>query len=181
MASSNGKQSSIGDKFTQFAYLSVTMSGANTLTFARLDVITGALMGSKQYGLLIERAEIWYADATLRDLDTDGDTMESALTVSNGISDISPSNPEVIVHQAVLRTDAGTAANATFHIEPIARDFTGLTGGGLLVPADRLYLAMASSGMTVAGVTRMRLYYKTVELGAQEYLELLQARSILST
>ena len=169
------------DRYAQVAYIGLACSAPNTLTYKKLDIITGALLGAKQYGLLIERAEVYYGSTTLQDLDSDGDRVQFALTVSDSSSTLDVSRPEVLFNTEILRVDAGTAASTWMFDRPIVRDFSGVTGGGILVPADRIYGGLHSVGMTIAAVVSCRLWYTVVELDTGSYLELLQSRSMLST
>jgi len=169
------------DRYSQVAYIGLTCSAANTLTFKKLDVITGALLGAKQYGLLIERAEVYYSSLTLQDLDDDGDRVQFALTVSDSPSTLDVSRPEILFNAEILRVNAGTPAAVWFYDRPIVRDFTGITGGGILVPADRIYGGLTSAGMTIVATASCRLWYTVIELDTGSYLELLQSRTMLSS
>lgn len=170
-----------GDSYVNVAYLGCTLSAPNTLTFAKLDVITGALLGAKQYGMLIERAEFAVSSAAIGEMTTTLDLVDAAITVSNGMADISAARPEVIFDYVLSRHDLGVAASGAFLERPYVRDFTQLSGGGLLIPADRVFLGATSVGLASAATIHCRLYYTVVELDASTYLELLQSRSMLST
>lgn len=169
------------DRYTQVAYIGVTCSAPNVLTYRKLDVVTGALLGAKQYGLLIERAEVYFSNATLLDLDHDGDRVSFALTVSNSASTLDVSQPEMLFNTDIMCIAAGTPATAWHNHQPIVRDFSNLTGGGILIPADRVYGGLISVGMTIAAVAACRLWYTVIELDTGSYLELLQSRTMLST
>jgi hypothetical protein len=170
-----------GDAFVNVAYLSLVLSAANTLTFKKLDVITGALLGAKQYAMLIERVEFHATIGTMQEFTADGDHLTIAITVADGLTGIGADKPEVIAQWSLNRHDFGTAASAQFIEKPAIRDFTNLTGGGLLVPADRVFLASMSLGLASAASVAARLYYTVVEMGGQEYLELLQMRRMITT
>jgi hypothetical protein len=149
------------------------MTGANTLTFDEIDV--GVNIFDKA-ALILSRLEYDPAAASLQDLDDDGDQIVMGLTASNNISSLSPNQAEVIDRVMVLEIEQGTPANFVHFTNPIVHDFSGLPGGGLLIPPKPLYLAAYSSGMTVAGVVDIRMYFRILRLEASQYLELLETR-----
>lgn len=171
-----------GDAYSQVIYGSVMLSAANTLTFKKVDIITGALLGSKQYGLLIARIEWLFINAAIQEMTANGDSISLAVTVSEGIADLGMNHPELIATESFERHDAGAAASGQFINKPSYRDYTGLPGGGLLIPADRLFLAGTSLGL--AGGTLLmggiRIYYTSKELTPTDYLELIQARTMIT-
>jgi len=169
------------DAYVNMAYLSLTLSAANTLTFKKLDVITGALLGAKQFGLLIERAEFHATIGTMQDFTADGDHLSMVITVADGLSGIGADKPEVVCQWSLNRHDFGAAAAAQFIEKPATRDYSNLTGGGILVPADRVFLAATSIGLANPASVACRLYYTVVELQATDYLELIQMRRMIST
>lgn len=170
-----------GDRYVNVAYLDCLLSAANTLTFKKLDVITGALLGAKQYGILIERAEFIFTRASMMEMTTDGDFVEGAICLSSGLTNLSLMNPEILFNASVTRHDFGVAAAAQIVEKPLVRDFSNLSGGGILIPADRIFLGAQSTGLASAATISCRLYYTSLELAPSDYLELLQSRTLLST
>lgn len=167
------------DKFANIAYLAVVETAANTLTFAQLQIASNLM--DKKYALVIER--IHYLVQPLATVfDTTGDYLNIAVTVSDRLSSISDlSQPEILDLVQLQRRDYGAAASGSIEDSVIQRDFTSLSGGGILVPADRLYLGAKGSGLASATTVLARMWYSVLEIGVNEYWELIEARRIMTT
>jgi len=166
------------DKYANIAYLEVTESAANTLTFAQLQMAT-PMIGDK-YAIIIHRAELGFAG--WGSFNSSTDQVNMALCLSDRLTDITDlSQAEVLFYQQIIRMDLGAAASGTWVLQPNLRDFANLPGGGLLVPGDRLYAAIVGTGMAAATVMRMRLYYSVLPLQAADYWELVEARRLMTT
>lgn len=166
------------DQFANIAYLSVTESAANTLTFAQLQMAT--MMMDAKYALIIHRAEWFIGD--LASLNSSTDRINIALTLTDRITDIGDqSQPEVLFYQRIARFDLGAAATGNFVDFPKSRDFTNLPGTGILVPADRLYIGIQGAGAAAAMQVNMRLYYTVKELETADYWDLIEARRVMTT
>lgn len=167
------------DVFAQLMKLSVTQSAANTLTFSQLAMGSGVF---EYVGLIIERIEYTIAGATAELMTATLDTIGVALTGSDSLTALGTEQPEIYDKIQITRLDQGaTPADRFMYIRPTIHDFTGLSGGGLLVPAQDLYIAMESAGLASAGTAEVRVYYRFKELQAAEYLELVQRLRVLST
>lgn len=164
------------DEYVQMGYLSVTESGAGTLTFAGLTVYSN-VMGQK--GLLIHRVDYNIAEGTLDDFAAAGDSLTFGLVGDNSLSGISLDNPAVYDYNYMVREDFGTAGNAKVYKNPVIKNYTELPGGGLLVPADRLYAYAQGGSLTDAATITARFYFTIMDLNAQDYLELAQALRVL--
>lgn len=172
------------DQYAQVAYMQVTVPIAGTLTFALLQISKFALDVPK-LGLKIARLEIdvssWIANCLAHAGAATIDNLSVGLSVSNLVSTLAYSNPEVVYVQA-NSCYFGSNVGVDFKIDPIIKaDFTGFPGGGILIPADRLYLAGQSSNVGAATTVSARMWYTVVPLDANGYLELIEQRSILST
>lgn len=171
------KQSS-SSGYANMAYLSITEAVAGTLKFAKLQIAEE--FGGPKKAMIIHRLE--FLMASVSSLNSSGDGIDTALTLSDKLTDISDlSQPEVIAWAQILRLDIGAAASGMLVQWPVLRDFTELPGGGLIVPANYLYLGVKSTGAAAACGSTMRLYYSPLELKPEDYLQLLEARSILRT
>lgn len=164
------------DQWAQIAYLAVSESAANTLTFNGLSVFSNVL---SQRAMIIHRAEYSFAVGAFADIDADQDGIKYGLAGDDGIATISLDDPTVYDYNFLIRLDAGTAASANILQAVIPKDFTALPGGGLLVPADRLYLFVQGNTLTAAVAAFVRVWFTLVDLSAQEYLELAQAMRVL--
>lgn len=171
------KLSGTKDKFANIAFLEVTESAANTLTFAQLQLAT-TLMTEKA-ALIIHRAELTVDDSVLN---SSGDYVDVALAVSDRIPSISDlSQPELLFYMSLQRRDLGTAASGIILEWPLQADFTSLPGGGILVPADRLYIGIKGFGAASASKGTMRLYYTIMALNTEDYWDLIEARRVMTT
>jgi len=165
------------DKFANMAYLTVVESSATTLTFGKLDIANNLL--SEKVALVIHRTESIVVSPT--HLVGAADAITYALVVSNKLTDIYDlSQPEILFTKQIVRHDAGTPATAAFFELPLVNDFSTLPGGGLIVPADRLYVGIVGYSTATASTIKMRLYYTVMPLAEADYWELIQARRVLS-
>ena len=166
------------DSYDQFMYLNVTMSAANTLTFSEVSL---GLSLFDYAGLIISRIEYFPDDATIEELAAANDSFRIALTSSNSITSLSQNQPQLydLVQYAVNTT--GTAGNLQQYETPLVHDFTGMSGGGILVPAQNMYIAADSDSLTSAGIASMRVYFRVLQLQAADFVELVQRLRVLST
>jgi hypothetical protein len=171
-------KSKAGDKFANIAFLSVTESAANTLTFKALAMANNLL--SEKAAIIIHRAE-WQTNARGY-MNSTGDYHEIVLALSDRITAIYDlSQPEILMYNSISRLDLGVAASGLILDGLFARDFTSLPGGGVIVPADRLYIGAQGTGLSAASVTTMRIYYTVLALDVSDYWELIEARRVMTT
>lgn len=159
------------DKYVNVMLHSVTMSGANTLTF---DEMTIGLSTFDRIGILITRLEYYLSAATVSQLESNDDYYQLGITGSNAISDIGSDERSVYNKIEEFVIASGTPATAMHMRYPIIEDLSDLPGGGLLIPPRPLYLAMDSSGFSSAGKGFVRMYFVTQQLKDTDYFELLE-------
>jgi hypothetical protein len=169
----------VGDKFAQLAYLTATETAANTLTFAKLEVATGALLGKQKYGMVLHRIQFNLSIGTRKLILDEDDALRVAITTSSGISGIDLDNVDVVDNIVWGRSRYGTAASGWENIMPVVHDFANM--GGILVPADRLYLAVVGTSLASAASASCRIWYTMRELSVDEYWDLVEARRIITT
>lgn len=175
MASKLGKN----DVYANMAYLQVTETGANTLTFAQLQ-LANTLMTQKT-ALIIHRLDV-FPDLNATALSATNKSLGVALTLTNKITSINDqSQPEVLFFRQYKRIDFGAAASGMIVPEPEIVDYNYMPGGGIIVPADRLYIGVAGIGAGAAQTCSMRIYYTVKELETSDYWELIEARRIMTT
>lgn len=158
------------DQFANVAYGSVTLSAANTLTFAQMQFAVGLFQG---VGLLVHRL-LWMPTANaVRELVAATDSMIFALTTSNRLASLSsPRDPSIIC----IRHLVGIAAATETYQLPIVEDYCRLPGGGKLVPANPIFLGSVSGGFAAAFQVELTMEFTFVELSDKDYLELIQAQ-----
>lgn len=167
------------DIYPQFMKLTVTMSGANTLTFAEVGI---GLALFDYAALLIHRIEYFFSASNMTKMTADVDTLAAAITGSDSIADIDIDRPQVYDEILLNNVALGAAVGSVPIVKtPFVHDYSTFPGGGQLVPATNLYVACTSTGLaTAAGVTA-RVWWTLVELQVAEYFELVQRLRVLST
>lgn len=169
----------VGDKYANIAYLNVTESAANTLTFAQLQLATTLI--SEKAAVIIHRAEMFLVN-TLNAITSSGDYTDVGISLSDRVSAIHAlDEPENLFFWRTQRFDFGAAASGQFVHDPQVLDFTQLPGGGILVPADRLYIGICGSGEAAANSAQVRLHYTVKPLQVAEYWDLIEARRVMTT
>jgi len=166
------------DKYAQFFYMDVTMSAANTLTFAKLAL---GISMFDYAGLLLHSVHYFPGRASYTECVTNSDEFTCAVTGSNSIDSLTADQPEVYDRLTVNASPSGTPANFVQRHLPVIHDFGTAPGGGVLVPAQDIYFAMESTGFANPGSAEARVYYTVVKLQATDYLELVQRLRVLST
>lgn len=159
----------LSDKYANKAYGHVLMSGANTLTFEQMLFGVGLFEGK---ALLIHSLG-WYPTPTaLREIVAATDQLQLALTTSNrltGITDVA--EPAIVAQLSIIGVGVGTEP----YVRPLRQDFTSFPGGGLLVPANPLYVGMMTGGFAAAAEARLEMRFTFIDLDSDAYLELLQS------
>ena len=165
-----------GKDFSQIGYLKVTESGANTLTYAGLSVFSNVL---GQKGMIINRAEYRVDTVELQKLVGAGDLIQFGLAGDDSKTSISLKDPDVYDMNEVGYLAFGTPGAAALYEMPVVKDWTALPGGGLLVPADRLFAYVSGNSLATAVAFQVRFWFDIIDLNAQDYLELAQAMRVL--
>jgi hypothetical protein len=157
------------DAYANKAFGELTLSAANTLTFAQIQMGVGLFQGT---ALIVHRIKWSPHKATCRELVAATDSLYMALTTSNRLASIyDVSEPAIIDRKAVI----GVGADVALIELPFVSDFTSLPSGGKLVPANPLWVAGVTDGFAAAAVLRVEIEFTFVELKSDQYLELLQA------
>lgn len=159
----------MADAYVNTAFGQVVESAANTLTYSQIQ--TNISLFDK-IAWKIERIE-WYWGSQ-HNLVTDADYLQAALTVSNKMTGLSLDDPAVIDLMEWHVDERGTPANVWHYEIPEIRDFVSLSGGGLLMPANPVFLAVQGTDLTGAQTVSARIRYTMVELKDAEYIELVQ-------
>ena len=166
------------DKFDQFMFLNVVQSAANTLTFGRLALGTSIFEFA---ALIISRIEYELNRGLFAELLASTDEARVALTGSNSIASLVGSQPQIYDTYVVSGSNVGTAATYISYPQPVIHDFTGLQGGGLLVPAQDMFVACESVGLTNPVTANIRVYFRILKLQAADFIELVQRLRVLTT
>lgn len=166
------------DKFDQFMHLSVTQSAANALTFGQV-AIGGAVF--EYAGIIFTRVEYYLEATAISELVANADALDLALTGSDGLTDLSVDQPQLYDRITLEVAVSGAPATAQIIEMPIIHDFSSMPGGGLMVPAQTLFIGMDSAGCAAAQTGVIRAYYHVEKLTAADFIELVQRYRVLST
>jgi hypothetical protein len=166
------------DKYANYAIASLTESAANTLTFKKLE--TGFSLFEK-VAWIINRIEYWVQSVHATMFNGGDDTFYYGMSVSASFATALITEATIIDYNALSREDIGTAASGFFIHRPFVKDFSTLPGGGILVPPSPLYLYGVGSSLNSAQSLSARIHYTMLSLSAEDYIELENARRILSS
>lgn len=169
------KASALGEYAAQ-AIITPTESASNTLTFEKLEA---GISIYDRVGWVINRIETRITAATLALFNGTGDFLSVALTASNQITSLNEDNPSVYAMRRWVRLDFGTAASASIGQQTFVDDYSTLPGGGLLVLPTPLYAGIVGSGLTGPASAYVKLFFKAIELSAEDYFNLTQTRQLL--
>jgi hypothetical protein len=155
------------DKYCQRAFATVTQSAIDTLTFEQVRFAVGLYQG---VALKIHQVHYYPDVATCRQLVNVNDMLEVGLTTTNKISSLDPMDQAVLG----LKRLVGVSTHTELVHNPLVIDFSNLPEGGILVPANPVYIALSSAGFASVGLCRAVVYLSFVSLTDTEYLEVLQ-------
>lgn len=161
------KSSSSVDKFINRTQAQIIMSAANTLTFQQIRFASGIFEG---VALILNRI-LWNPTSTsLREIVAATDTLIMALTTRNDLTTLVPSNLSVLAQKEVVGLGAAVESKEI----PFITDYSTLPGGGLLIPANPLYIGADSGGFVNPATINITLEYQWKKLSKDESIELLQ-------
>lgn len=160
-------KSGLKDVFSNRTQVEVVMSAANTLTFQQVRFAVGTFQG---VALILNRIEMSPAGAAIDEIVAAADNLQMAITTRDDLTAINPTNLSVMY----VKNIESPGANVEVFELPLVGDFTGLPGGGLLMPANPIFLAVLTGGFVAAATVRFTLYYQFKELSKDENLELIQ-------
>jgi len=155
------------DQFVNRALASVLSSAADTLTFEQLRFAVGVFQG---VALVVHRIE-WYPTSTaIRELAAATDSLKLALVTNDNLAQIDPTDQDVIANVQII----GIATNVEPFQLPLINDFADVPGGGLIIPANPLFLAIQTGGAAAASRVHAIIYYTFKTLSDKDYIELVQ-------
>jgi len=163
------------DLYVNQAVITVTETAANTLTFKKLE--TGISLFEK-VAWLIERVEYFFSSYSLLVASADAACM--ALATTDQMSSMALTNAAILDLYYLLRFDLGAAANAELLHLPMVKDFSQMSGGGILVAPNPIYLGIQGTSVASAMSVTAKIFYTTVPLSPDEYWELVESRRIIS-
>jgi len=166
-----------GDLFSQEFYIQVVESAANTLTYQQLT--TGAALFERR-AMVIHRLEFNLLASTVGLILDESDYIIFGLSTSGQMTSVDLSDPNVIVYTRRGRSKFGTAASGWDYMMPHIIDWTGLPGGGKIVPAFPVYGFVQGTSLASACTVRIRGAFTAKVLKPEEYIELVEASRIIT-
>jgi len=167
---------SISDTFCNKFYATVTESVVNTLTFK--EIMTNVSIFDKA-AWIVQRLE-WYFDvASVAQLTTAAKLIQVALTATDKTTSLGLDNPSVI-DNFQLSVLYQSAVGQQLYSMPFTRDFTNLSGGGLIIAPRPLFIGLKGTGLATAAVCSLRGYFTSLSLTSDNYFELIDFYRIVS-
>ena len=161
------------DQFINRAIQRIVMSAANTLTFQQINFAVGVFQG---VALIIHRIVYHVGYPAFDELLQVDDVFQIGLSVSNQITTLAMRNPEMIDQHEIFAYVQGVATVSEPHASRLITDFSALPGGGMLVAANPIYIAMDSFAVTSALDADVEILFTFKELSDADYIELIQSR-----
>jgi len=155
------------DTYVNRALATVNMTAANVETFEQIRFAVGLYQG---VAVLIHKIEYHPTIATCRELVGAADHLAVGLTNTDQLTSLNPVDPRVLGAISITCI----AANVEPIRPPIILDFTDLPQGGIIIPANPLYLGMDTAGFANPGSCSIIIYFTFKQLSDAEYVELLQ-------
>lgn len=157
----------VTDAYVNRAFIEVTMSAANTLTFEQIRFSVGTFEG---YAILLHQIHFYPTETSLRELVAATDDMTIAVVTRDSLTSLDPTEQSVISVMKICSVAAGVES----YTLPLVMDFTALPEKSILIAPNPLYIAMTTSGAVAASKLRAVMYYRFKKLSAAQALELLQ-------
>lgn len=154
------------DLFINRAQVRLIMSAANILTFIQIRFGMGIFTGT---ALVI--AAIDWVPQTFNAISATTDKLEMALTNRDDLTSLNPNNMNVLVYKQLQPNGVATIVGDM----PLRSDFSSLPGGGLIVPANPLFIGVATAGYVALETVDATIYYLTKELADADFIELVQS------
>ena len=166
------------DRFANIMTFAATESAAGTVTFA--EVVTNVGIDSSRrtgVAILIDEIDYYVGLSTLSEMTADGDDVLAALTISNNVPALEAiSDRRILDAMTMTRQDYGVAAGGGVVIRPFVKQFFPP-----LIMAERsIYLGVQGSGLASPATVAARVYYRTVQITAEEFVEIAEVFRLVS-
>jgi len=154
----------VADLFVNRAYVTVTMSAANTITFEQIRWGVGTF---DQTAILIDKIA-FYPGGSLDELQANTDVLDMAICARDTYTGLDPVDQGIYGVVSLV----GCGANTAPIKQPIELDFMDM--GGLLLPPNPMYIGCNTAGFANAVTLRAIIYYRFRKLTDKESIEVLQ-------
>lgn len=157
------------DNYVNMIDVSVAQTVINTTVFEEIKI--GVSLYDK-VAVRVERLEYYPANVAA-EVQAATDTFRAGITQSNQLATMSPEERAIV---DVLDLGCSVAAGAGFVRSPFVRDFRELSGGGILVSPQPIYLGLQTAGYIGLEDVTARMYFTLIELSDSEFFELMESR-----
>lgn len=166
----------IRDQWIQYLRASVTETAANTFT---QTTINSPVVLSQGYVIEMHTLEFDHDVAAVGELSATDDELvhRVQLTKTSQTALLRVNNPDLIANwfEQYLSPAARTAEKAPVWSKTYSGQRLWTFTQPVLLPFDELFLSMQGAGEAAARQSTMRLGFKTVRLGTQQLVELIQS------
>ena len=162
-------KSTLKDVYGNRAFERVQTSAANTITFEQIQFGVGLFQG---VAMVISRVE-WFP-TSIGELLLAADRLQVALTNRDDLTSLNALSQNVLVLKELKCAQVGAVVSLTLNESPYVSDLSTLPGGGLILPANPLYIAIDTEGYADATGVEAVLYLTIKALADAEYIELVQ-------
>ena len=159
------------DLYPNRAVETIGQTAANTIAFEQIRFGLGVFQG---VALVIHRVEFNPYIADIRELVDVADDLEVALTNRDDLTTLIPNNLNVLIYRNVTPMMVGAVVSLTLERFPIVVDLSNLPGGGLIIPANPLYIGIDSTGYATTVGLNVTIYFTFKQLSDADYIELVQ-------
>ncbi len=170
------------DEFANVATITVTETGANTLTWKKLE--TGISLTEK-VAWIINRVEYFVTGNVSTDFNAANDRLFVALSVAQTAATLVTAaayvDPTILDLYVLSREDIGAAASGLLMERPYIKDFSTLPGGGIIVPPTPLFMGAQGVSLANAQTVVVKMYYTLINLSTDQYWQLVEARRVISS
>ena len=171
------KQATGSDRYANKAYGAVTMSAANTLTFAEIPTNVNIM---DKTAWVLHRLEWFIPAGSMAEMGAIGEGLNVALTMSSSVTSLALNSAAIIDSLQFFAVAILAGTSASHQQFPVIRDFTGMPGGGLIIAPRPLFVAMVSNGAAGACSCQCRLYYTQITMSSEDYLDLIDFYRIIA-
>lgn len=164
------------DQYGQIAVVECTMSAANTLTYALVNM---GLSIFDKVAMEITLVELYFGSSFAPEMIASADSAEVAITTSNTATGLSGADPNVVAYKNLrVFADAAPTTRQVWDF-PLKLDFKDRPNGCVLVPPRPIYLAMTTGGWANPGYVYARIHFTFKSLNPSDYIELVESTRII--
>lgn len=166
------------DKYANIMTFQVTETAAGALTFATVETNVG-IDSSRKTGvaILIDEIDYYFKMADINLLAAEPDSIRMGLTISSGVTDIQDYQDRRILHSALLGVNTlGAQASGELVKMPMPYQFFP----PLIMAERQIHFGIQSASLASAASGSCRVYYRTVQIMAEEFVEIAEVFRLVS-